>query len=102
MSRLCRVLGFVLALSLVLSFWSCDDETILEPEDLNPPLNAGAGKRPGPVGVDGRAQIQDLGFVVHWGAADIAPEDGCPDADFSVTALENHVYAVRTGFVTPN
>lgn len=254
MSRLCRVLGFVLALSLALSFWGCDDETILKPEDLNPPLglmsvtgdgavslawftsnfegdldgyivyvyegdygsytsrssipsgfeqaltvpvdspssgpidavvdglengltysflvtaaeddweknshtsnividtprpevvtglvledenlgvgtpcalklsntspyvevvdrqdadalimfesfNAGAGKRSGLVGVDGRAQIQDLGFMAHWDAADVAPEDGYPDADFSVTALENHVYAVRTGFITPN
>jgi hypothetical protein len=59
-------------------------------------FNAGAGKRSGLVGVAGRAQVQDLGFMSDWDTADHAPTDGYPAADFSVTAIANHVYAVKT------
>lgn len=67
-------------------------------------FNAGAGKRSGLVGVSQRAMIQDLGFMTDWDDADTAPEaeQGYPDPDFSVTALVNHVYAVRTTSITPN
>jgi hypothetical protein len=65
-------------------------------------FDAGLGKRSGFVGVQQRAQIQDLGFMADWSLADVAPESGYPDADFSVTAMMHHVYAVRMGFVTPN
>jgi hypothetical protein len=63
-------------------------------------FDAGLGKRSGFVGVQGRAQVQDLGYMSNWDAADEAPTQGYPASDFSVTAIERHVYAVRT--VTPN
>jgi hypothetical protein len=59
-------------------------------------FNAGAGKRSGLVGVDGRAQVQDLGFMSDWDLADEAPTQGYPASDFSVTAIAHHVYAVKT------
>jgi hypothetical protein len=59
-------------------------------------FNAGAGKRSGLVGVAGRAQVQDLGFMSDWDLADKAPTDGYPASDFSVTAIAHHVYAVKT------
>lgn len=59
-------------------------------------FDAGLGKRSGFVGVQGRAQIQDLGYMSNWSAADEAPTQGYMASDFSVTAIERHVYAVRT------
>ena len=59
-------------------------------------FNAGAGKRSGLVGVAGRAQVQDLGFMTDWDMADEAPTEGYPASDFSVTAIAHHVYAVKT------
>ena len=54
------------------------------------------GKRSGLVGVQGRAQIQDLGYMANWDSADEAPTTGYPSSDFSVTAIPLHVYAVKT------
>jgi hypothetical protein len=59
-------------------------------------FNAGLGKRSGFVGWQQRAQIQDLGFMADWDGADVAPTDGYPASDFSVTAIRHHVYAVKT------
>jgi hypothetical protein len=59
-------------------------------------FNAGLGKRSGLVGVQGRAQVQDLGYMSNWDMADVAPTTGYPSADFSVTAIPLHVYAVKT------
>lgn len=58
-------------------------------------FDAGLGKRSGLVGVQGRAQIQDLGYMLNWDMADEAPTTGYPLSDFSVTAIPLHVYAVR-------
>jgi hypothetical protein len=59
-------------------------------------FNAGLGDRSGLVGVQGRAQVQDLGYMANWDSADEAPTTGYPDSDFSVTAIQFHVYAVKT------
>lgn len=59
-------------------------------------FNAGLGTRSGLVGVEGRAQIQDLGYMSNWDYADVAPTTGYPSSDFSVTAIPLHVYAVKT------
>jgi hypothetical protein len=59
-------------------------------------FNAGLGDRSGLVGVQGRAEVQDLGFMSDWDTADVAPTEGYPGADFSVTARAGHVYAIRT------
>ena len=65
-------------------------------------FNAGLGDRSGLVGVRGGAQIQDLGFMSDWDMADVAPTEGYPDSDFSVTARANHVYAVKITGATTN
>jgi hypothetical protein len=65
-------------------------------------FNAGAGARSGLVGVRGGAQVQDLGFMSDWDMADVAPTEGYPDSDFSVTARANHVYAVKITGATTN
>lgn len=59
-------------------------------------FNPGLGSRSGLVGVQGRAEIQDLGYMADWDLADVAPPTGYPLSDFSVTAIELHVYAVKT------
>jgi hypothetical protein len=59
-------------------------------------FDAGLGKRSGLVGVQGRAQVQDLGYMANWDMADEAPTSGYPMSDFSVTAIPLHVYAVKT------
>jgi hypothetical protein len=65
-------------------------------------FDAGAGARSGLVGVRGGGQVQDLGFMSDWDIADVAPVEGYPDSDFSVTARAGHVYAAKVSGTTVN
>jgi hypothetical protein len=60
-------------------------------------FDAGAGDRPGLVAING-ARIQDKGYAASWDEVDEAPLSitSYPAEEFSVQALLNHVYVVRT------
>jgi len=61
-------------------------------------FDAGAGTRSGFCGCSEGNQIQCLGFMSEWDLADEAPstqEEDYPHWNFSATALEHYVYAIR-------
>ena len=59
-------------------------------------FDAGGQAVSGFVGIGGRAQIQDLGYMTNWDQADVVPEQGYPSGSTPVAAYVGHVYAVKT------